>query len=41
LKSFFEEFGELESVQVQRDESNNLKDSGYVCFKNSDDAEKA
>lgn len=41
LRKLFAEFGEIESVQVQRDEEGNLKDYGYVCFKDFDRAEKA
>lgn len=41
LRDLFKDFGEIESIYVQRDESNNLKDYGYVSFKNPEDAEKA
>ena len=41
LKSYFAEFGEIESVFVERDESKSLKDYGYVCFKVPEDAERA
>jgi RNA recognition motif-containing protein len=37
----FKEFGEIESVHVQLDDNNNLKDYGFVAFKNPEDAEKA
>lgn len=41
LRDMFKEFGEIESVHVQRDDNNNLKDYGFVAFKNPEDAEKA
>ena len=41
LKGLFAKFGEIESVTVQRDEQGNLKDYGYVCFKEPDHAEAA
>jgi polyadenylate-binding protein len=37
----FEEFGEIESAYVHRGENGELRDYGYVCFKDSDNAEKA
>lgn len=37
----FEQFGEIESVRVQRGEGEELKDYGYVCFKDPEDAERA
>ena len=38
----FAEYGEITSAQVQRDKSTQeLKESGFVCFKNPDDAERA
>lgn len=37
----FKEFGEIESVYVQRGDDQNLKDYGYVCFKDPEDAERA
>lgn len=39
--SMFQEFGEIESVHVARDESGKQKDYGYVNFKDHNDAEKA
>ena len=41
LRSMFSQYGEIESVLVQKDESGNFKDYGYVCFKLPEDAEKA
>jgi RNA recognition motif-containing protein len=42
LKSLFAEFGEIESVHIpQSDNAADKKDYGYVCFKKSEDAEKA
>jgi polyadenylate-binding protein len=41
LRSLFEEFGEIESVYVQKDDKGVLKDSGFVCFKDPEVAEKA
>jgi RNA recognition motif-containing protein len=38
----FAEFGEIESVLLPKNEgSDEHKGYGYVCFKNTDDAEKA
>jgi RNA recognition motif-containing protein len=38
----FAEFGEISSAAVQREgQTEELKPSGFVCFKNSDDAAKA
>jgi polyadenylate-binding protein len=37
----FQEFGEIESVHVQRDENGQLKNQGFVSFKDHADAEKA
>lgn len=34
----FKEYGELDSVHIPNDEEGKLKNFGYVCFKNSDDA---
>ena len=33
LKSLFERFGPIESVSIQKGADGNLKDYGYVCFK--------
>lgn len=41
LKALFAEFGEIESAQVQKDEQGQLKDYGYVCFKDCEHAETA
>lgn len=42
LRAMFESFGEIGSVKVQKDQkTNELKDYGYVCFKNNDSAKKA
>jgi len=41
LKEMFAKFGDIESVTVQRDEQGNLKDYGYVCFKDPEHAEAA
>lgn len=41
LSSMFREFGELESVSIPKNESQELRDFGYVCFKKPEDAEKA
>lgn len=41
LKQMFAKFGEIESATVQRDEGQNLKDYGYVCFANPEHAEQA
>lgn len=41
LSTMFSQFGEIESVVVQKDEAGNFKDYGYVCFKESEHAEKA
>lgn len=41
LRSLFQEFGEIESVLVQKDENGTLKDTGFVSFKDHNDAEKA
>lgn len=41
LRELFSQFGEIESATVQKDEQNNLKDYGYVCYKNPEHAEKA
>lgn len=37
----FAEFGEIESLTVQRDMSGKLKDYGYVAFKNIEHAQAA
>lgn len=37
----FSEFGDIESVSIPKDDKGDLKDHGFVCFKNCDDAEKA
>jgi RNA recognition motif-containing protein len=38
----FSDFGEIESVFIPKDEeTKEPKEYGYVCFKNSEDAEKA
>lgn len=39
LKDLFTEIGEVDSAFVQRDEEGNLKDYGYVCFKEPEHAE--
>lgn len=41
LQKMFQDFGEIESVCVQKDETGQLKDSAFVSFKNPDDAGKA
>jgi polyadenylate-binding protein len=41
LRDLFAQFGDIESATVQKDDQNNYKDYGYVCFKNPDHAEKA
>lgn len=42
LKSLFDEFGEIESVHIPQSENpTEKKDYGYVCFKKSEDAERA
>ena len=41
LRQMFEQFGEIESVYVQRGDGSELKDYGYVCFKDPENAEKA
>lgn len=41
LRTMFSKFGEIESVLVQKDETGNYKDYGYVCFKEPEHAEKA
>lgn len=41
LQSLFSEFGEIESVFVQKDDKGNLRDSGFVCFKDPEVAERA
>jgi RNA recognition motif-containing protein len=41
LQALFAEFGEIESVFVQKDEKGSLRDSGFVCFKDPEVAEKA
>lgn len=41
LQALFIEFGEIESVYVQKDGEGNLRDSGFVCFKDPVAAEKA
>lgn len=41
LRSLFQDFGEIESVYVQKDDKGTLKDSGFVCFKDPELAEKA
>lgn len=41
LKELFGKFGEIESATVQRDDKGNLKDYGYVCFKDPENAEEA
>jgi RNA recognition motif-containing protein len=37
----FADFGDIESASVQKDADSQLKDYGYVCFKDSDHAEAA
>lgn len=41
LQSLFAEFGEIESVFVQKDDKGTLRDSGFVCFKDPEAAERA
>ena len=42
LKGMFAEFGEIESVFIPKLEgTDEYKDYGYVCFKKTEDAEKA
>lgn len=41
LLSLFSEFGEIESVFVQKDDKGQLRESGFVCFKDPEAAEKA
>ncbi|VDL26462.1 unnamed protein product [Hymenolepis diminuta] len=41
LKELFEEFGEIKSACVMKDESGNSKGFGFVCFSNTDSAEAA
>ena len=41
LAALFSKFGEIESAVVQKDDEGNLKDYGYVCFKNHEHAEAA
>jgi polyadenylate-binding protein len=41
LQALFQEFGEVESVFVQKDGEGNLRDSGFVCFKDPEAAERA
>lgn len=41
LQALFQEFGEIDSVFVQKDEKGELRDSGFVCFKDPEVAEKA
>jgi polyadenylate-binding protein len=40
LREFFQEFGEIESVKIDRDENGQSRKFGYVCFKNVADAQK-
>lgn len=41
LKKLFEKFGEINSAVVLKDDKNESKGFGFVCFINPDDAEKA
>jgi polyadenylate-binding protein len=41
LNKMFSEFGLIESVHIAKDEGDQAKDYGFVCFKNPDDASKA
>ncbi|KAL8554550.1 hypothetical protein ACS0TY_002657 [Phlomoides rotata] len=41
LKHIFGEFGEISSTMVMRNEDGTSKCSGYVCFKNTEDAARA
>jgi polyadenylate-binding protein len=41
LKSMFGSFGAIISASVQRNDKGDLKDYGYVCFKEIADAKKA
>lgn len=41
MQELFQEFGEIESIFVQKDDKGTLRDSGFVCFKDPEAAEKA
>ncbi len=41
MADMFREFGDIESVFIPKTESGEHKDQGYVCFKKSEDAERA
>ncbi|XP_015910440.1 uncharacterized protein [Parasteatoda tepidariorum] len=41
LRKLFEVFGEVTSVKIARDDSQNSRGFGFVCFKNEKDAETA
>jgi len=41
LKNEFAVFGNIASVKIMRDEKNNSKGFGFVCFRNPEDASKA
>ena len=40
LAEKFQQYGEIESLKIMRDENDNSKDFGFVCFKDKDDAKK-
>lgn len=41
VKNLFSEFGEIESILIPKDDKGENKDFCYVCYKQSEDAEKA
>ena len=41
MQALFQEYGDIESVFVQKDDKGALRDSGFVCFKDPEVAEKA
>lgn len=41
LRGIFASFGEITSCKIMRDERNNSKGFGFVCYANQDDASKA
>jgi polyadenylate-binding protein len=40
LRAFFREFGEIESLKIQTDETGVSKKFGFVCFRSAEDAQK-
>ena len=40
LEEKFKQYGDIESLKIMRDENDNSKEFGFVCFKNKDDAKK-